>query len=124
MVKLPPRLWNPSFWLVALTVLFSAESTTLTYYGEEIPRPTEWLWVVSFGLLCAWWIRSDRRTRNFSAPFEFDAFVLFAWPVLVPYYLYRTRGRFGLVLGACVWLLYLAPEAAAWGVYLAFGEPR
>jgi hypothetical protein len=40
-------LWRPALWLVAMTVLFSVDSATLHYYGEETPRATEWLWVVS-----------------------------------------------------------------------------
>jgi len=42
-------------------------------------------------------------------PFEFDAFVFFGWPVVVPYYLYRTRGKRGLILTAAVYLLFVVP---------------
>jgi hypothetical protein len=115
-------IWNPFAWLVTLTILFAVESAAFTYHGEEIPHPTESLWVLSFSILAAWWVYSDRRARAFGAPFEFDAFVVFAWPILVPYYLHRTRGRVGLALGAGVWLLYLVPSLAAWGVYLALAN--
>lgn len=109
-------------WLVALTMLFAVESGAFTYFGKDIPLTTESLWVASFGLLAAWWVYSDRRARAFGVPFEFDAFVVFAWPILVPYYLHRTRGRIGLALGAGVWLLYLFPYIVAWSVYLALTE--
>src|SRR4051812_44486328 len=118
-------VWHPVAWLIALTILFSIESGILTYRGQDIPRTTESLWVLSFGVIAAWWVHSDRRTRGLGAPFEFDAFVFFLWPILVPYYLHRTRGGAGLALGAGVWLLYLVPAIAAWGVYFvtrhAFG---
>jgi hypothetical protein len=45
-----------------------------------------------------------------SLPFEFDAFVFFGWPVVVPYYLYRTRGGRGLIVTAAVYTLYVIPE--------------
>jgi len=42
-------------------------------------------------------LRSDRKARNFSVPFEFDAFVFFAWPLVLPWYFYRSRGKRGLL---------------------------
>ena len=52
---------------------------------------------------------ADRRKRGLRVPHEFDTFVFFAWPAVVPYYLYRSRGRRGLLLGAGIWALYIAP---------------
>jgi hypothetical protein len=115
-------MWSPVRWLVVLTALFAVDAGVLTFYGEDLSPTTEALWALAFALFLAWWVYSDRRARGFSAPFEFDAFVVFAWPVVVPYYLFRTRGRVGLALGASVWLLYLIPTLVAWSVYLAFGE--
>lgn len=43
-------------------------------------------------------------------PFEFDAFMFFAWPVLLPFYLYRTRRRRGLMIAAGVYLLNSIPS--------------
>jgi len=51
----------------------------------------------------------DRRKRGFRVPFEFDAFVFFAWPIVVPYYLYRTRGARGLLLAAGFYALVILP---------------
>jgi hypothetical protein len=48
----------------------------------------------------ALWLRSDRQARNFSVPFEFDAFMFFAWPFLLPWYLYQTRKSRGLLYAA------------------------
>lgn len=36
--------------------------------------------------------------REFDAPFEFGAFMYFAWPIVLPYYLVKTQGVEGLVL--------------------------
>jgi hypothetical protein len=67
------------------------------------------LWGLEFQALLAVWVRMDRRRRNMSLPFEFDAFVFFAWPVAFPYYLYRTRHKQGLAVTAAVYTLYFAP---------------
>lgn len=70
------------------------------------------LWSLAFQLILACWVRVDRQVRGFRAPFEFDAFVFFAWPIVVPYYLYKTRGRRGLLAAASIGTLYVAPPLA------------
>lgn len=105
-------------WLAALTLLFATELSILSMYGENVPRDTEWLWGFCMALTLASWVYADRRAKNFAAPYEFEAFVFFMWPVAVPYYLYRTRGVRGLVIGAGLWGLYAAPFLVAYLVYL------
>jgi hypothetical protein len=55
------------------------------------------------------WVHFDRRTHHLSLPFEFDAFVFFAWPIALPYYLYKTRGVRGFFLAAPIMALLLLP---------------
>jgi hypothetical protein len=73
-------------------------------------------------LILTWWVQADRRDRDFSVPYEFDAFVFLAWPVVVPYYLYRSRGRRGLLLGVGIWGLYVAPAFVATVVQIALSR--
>jgi hypothetical protein len=54
------------------------------------------------------WVLSDARQHNHSLPYDFSFFVFFAWPLVVPIYLFSTRGwRAFATLGLFV-LLYLA----------------
>jgi hypothetical protein len=55
----------------------------------------------------------DRRIRDFDVPYEFDALVFFIWPLVVPYYLYRTRGGRGLLFAAFIYIFYLTPVVVA-----------
>jgi hypothetical protein len=59
------------------------------------------------------WAAIDRRSRSFSVPFEFDAFVFFAWVVVVPYYLLKTRGTRGLIGAIGFWALAITPTVAS-----------
>ncbi len=105
--------------LVVLTAIFAVGLSFLAVHGLGAPGRAELLWTFEFRLILAWWVRVDRRVRGFSVPFEFDAFVFFAWPFVVPYYLYRTRGRRGLFFGAGIWGLYITPYLTAHVVRIA-----
>jgi hypothetical protein len=103
--------------LIPLTILaavFTTGLSILAVHGHRFgAEGAELLWTFEFRILLAFWVRIDRKVRSFRLPFEFDAFVFFAWPVAVPYYLYRTRSSRGLLLTAAIYVLYLAPNVVA-----------
>ena len=100
--------------LIILTAVFAIGLSILVVQGSSLrPQATEVLWTFEFRTLLAIWVRINRSNRSLSLPFEFDAFVFFAWPVAVPYYLYRIRGRRGLFLSAAIYGLYVTPEVIA-----------
>jgi hypothetical protein len=78
---------------------------------------TRVLWTILFGLILTWWVYADRSGRDFRLPFEFEYFVLFAWPVVVPYYLYRRSRWRGLLFGLGILGLYFVPYLASAIVY-------
>jgi hypothetical protein len=106
-------VWQCLIALVALTTIFTVGRSFVAIHNLGTPGAAELLWTFEFRLVLAWWVRVDRRVSGFSVPFEFDAFVFFAWPFIVPYYLYRTRGRRGLFLVTGIYGLYLMPYIAA-----------
>jgi hypothetical protein len=44
--------------------------------------------LLAIALLVACWLEPDRKQQQICAPFEFSAFMFFAWPVLAPWYLF------------------------------------
>ena len=56
----------------------------------------------------ALWVLADARQRRRALPYDFGSFAFFAWPVLVPIYLYSTRGWRALAPLGCFILLYIA----------------
>jgi hypothetical protein len=97
-------------FLLVLTAIYSIGLSVLAFHGYPVrPKSTALLWSLAFPMLLAIWVRMDRRSRNLNVPFEFDAFVFFAWPVALPYYLYRIRGKRGLLIVAAVYALYISP---------------
>jgi hypothetical protein len=98
--------------LVVLTAIFSVGSSLIALHGMPERRETGMLWSLAFQLILACWVRVDRQVRGFRAPYEFDAFVFFAWPIVVPCYLYKTRGKRGLFVAAGIGGLFITPPFA------------
>jgi hypothetical protein len=99
--------------LLVLTASFAAGLSALSAHGLGESASTAALWSLGFRLILVSWVWFDRLACRISTPFDFDAFVFFAWPVAVPYYFYRARGRRGLLIGAGLWLLYVLPAVTA-----------
>jgi len=78
-----------------------------------VPEESNGLYFILFGLFLTWWVQVDRHARGFGAAYDFDYFVLFTWPFMVPYYLYRTRGWKGILFGVGIWGLCIAPYVVA-----------
>jgi hypothetical protein len=54
------------------------------------------------------WLLADARQRHRSLPYDFGSFVFFAWMLVVPIYLFSTRGWRAFVTLGYFALLYLA----------------
>jgi hypothetical protein len=50
------------------------------------------LWSWGLPLVLVAWVINDSRKRHISLCFDYDTFMFFAWPFLLPLYLFRTRG--------------------------------
>jgi len=99
--------------LAALTLVSAAARSILAIHVVALPKETQQLDHFAFSLILALGVRFDRLARHFSVPFEFDAFMFFAWLVVLPWYLYRTRGKVGLLYTAALYLLAVLPNLAA-----------
>ena len=102
---------KPLIFLIVLAAIYTVGLSILAVHAVGMPAPehSRSLWTVAFGLILTWWVYADRGTRKFRLPFEFEYFVLFAWPIVVPYYLYRRLGWRGLFFGLGIWGLYFVP---------------
>src|SRR5438067_2374643 len=58
----------------------------------EMPKRAGLASSVALPLIVASWVMADARKRGRQLCYDYDAFVFFAWPVVVPVYLFQTRG--------------------------------
>jgi hypothetical protein len=125
----PERLSHRGFFavkrlipLILLTFIYSVGLSVLASRGVGTPAGANLLWRVIFALLMVRWVEVDRRTRRFHPPYEFGAFVFFAWKVVVPYYLIKTRGARGLIGTLGFWALAITPELISRIILLFFSR--
>ena len=106
------RLFSPLTVLLLLVALHTSNRVVSGYDGEYPSAEADVIYAIGFAGLRTWWVHADRRERRQPVPFEFEAFVFFAWVVVVPVYLIQTRRWWGLPLIGCLyggfWLPYLA----------------
>ncbi|MBZ5696286.1 MAG: hypothetical protein LAN36_13105 [Acidobacteriia bacterium] len=103
-------------FLTALTVLIVIDAFgfwVALSRGVQRSELAGLLWSFAIRTIAVVWLRANRRALKFSVPYEFDAFAFAAWPLVVPYYLYRTRGGRGLLLAAKIGGLIAVPYLVA-----------
>jgi hypothetical protein len=76
------------------------------------------LWFGVFGLLMAVWAGLDARSRGARNGFDFEFYVFMFWSAALPYYLTKTRGLRGLMLGLGLCLVGFGPMLVWVGIYV------
>jgi hypothetical protein len=99
--------------LFLLTAISAVGLLVLAARGRHPLDSTQLLSTFVFRLMVVCWVQVDARAQRYRAPFVFDAFLFFAWPLVLPYYLYRTRGVRGLLFSAGVLALAVVPDVVA-----------
>jgi len=61
----------------------------------------------------AMWVLADARKRQRTLPYDFGSFIFCAWPVLVPVYLFSTRGWRAFAPAGWFLLLHVAAVAVS-----------
>ena len=76
--------------------------------GARMPKRAELASSVALPLVVASWVMADARKRGRPLCYDFDSFVYFLWPVVVPVYLFQTRGTRAFLTLLCfagIWLV-------------------
>src|SRR6187549_3557462 len=87
--------------VLSLGLIVAVASGFMAFLGYNAASPTGssvFLYNIAFAFCVAWFVESDRRVRGIHAPFEHGAFIFFLWPVALPFYMFRTRRWWGVVL--------------------------
>lgn len=97
------------YTIFSVSLIFAYAHVVLGLKEQDVSTTTDFLWMFVFALLVAVWTTKEPRFKEFCPPFEFGAFMYFLWPIILPYYLYKTRGSEGLILFVGFAALYYIP---------------
>ncbi|HYX30889.1 MAG TPA: hypothetical protein VE863_20290 [Pyrinomonadaceae bacterium] len=70
------------------------------FLGAQLPAPGGITPIHSIGMLWAigWWLQKDRHGRGVLSVYDVGLFLYLAWPIVISYYLLKTRGAKGLLI--------------------------
>ena len=66
------------------------------------------------------WIIADARRLGVALPFDIGWFAFFAWPLVLPYHVFKTRGLKGFVTLGALLAMFLATYLFGLVAYLIF----
>lgn len=97
MRKFLPQISSPAALLYLY--LIAAQVVTGVYLARQAELPPAFSLLYPLGFLWAVgrWLRRDSRGRGVGWVFDMGLFLYIAWPVVMPYYLLKTRGAKGLL---------------------------
>lgn len=92
------RILSPAPLLYTFVVI--TEFAHGVYLGAQLEFPGAITFLFTVGMLWAvgWWLRTDSRRRGVLSVYDLGFFLYLAWPILMPYYLLKTRGARGLLV--------------------------
>jgi len=82
----------------------------------KLPWCADYLSSGAVALILASWVVADAHKRQRKLSYDYDGFVFFAWPIVVPIYLFQTRGArafLTLLCFAAIWLVAIVIPAVA-----------
>lgn len=85
-------------------LLYSIVLMTQFAYGAylgaqfEFPPAVTLLYTVGLLWVTGWWLETDSRRGRVLQIYDLGFFLYVAWPIVMPYYLVKTRGVKGLLL--------------------------
>jgi hypothetical protein len=89
--------------IVVIGFVFLTQIADGIYAGKEFEPSGAFVILRYFVLLCliGYWLEKDSRKFKMSWVFDMGFFLCLAWPFIIIYYLFKTRGRkaFTIVIG-------------------------
>ena len=74
----------------------------------SMPKRADLAATFALPLVVSAWVMADARKRHRQLCYDYDSLVYFAWPVVVPVYLFQTRGVRAFLTLLCfggIWLI-------------------
>ena len=91
------RIATPIVFLYSVVVMWGMAGAF--YSARQIEPPglfSLFRWIALLWVM-GWWLQNDGRKRGVASVYDLGFFLYIAWPIVMPYYLLKTRGAKGLL---------------------------
>ena len=98
MSKVLSTLTSPTVLLYIFLIL--TQIATGMYLASGLEPPAFFTFIYAFGFLwiIGWWLHRDSSRTGVPMAFDMGLFLYVAWPLVLPYYLIKSRGAKGLLV--------------------------
>ena len=122
MTKLLSHLTSPTALLYLYLVI--AQTIAGFYLARGIELPPTYIYLYPLGLLwiMGWWLQNDSRKHGVAWVFDMGLFLAIAWPFIMPYYLFKTRGWRALFAILAFVAIYLGASVLGVALYALFTQ--
>ena len=108
--------------LVILVLIYNVGETLSRLYGSELSIGVEFLYRAAFICGVGWWLQAEMRRHNTTRVYCRGLMIHVAWPIVIPYYLYQSRGLKALIpIAILIGVFILAQFVAVFGYILLDG---
>jgi hypothetical protein len=117
------RIFPQRQWLVLLVILVFIYHFGIGIYSADGLEPSpafEFLYTVAFLCCVVWWLRAEAQWYAVKPVYCLGLLVGVGWIIIIPYHLFKTRGKRGLIpLSALIGSLLVAHILAVFA-YMIF----
>lgn len=106
------QVTTPTLLLYVFLIIMQFAGGLYAASNLEPPPAYTFLYPLGFIWIIGWWLVRDSQKRGVKWVFDMGLFLYIAWPFVMPYYLFKTRG-------VKAFLTILIFTAAYLGAYLA-----
>ena len=92
------RIFSPTVLLYAFVVISQIGHGIYVVTEGGAPAVITFINALAFLWLVGWWLRQDSRLRSVTSVYDLGMFLYVLWPLIMPYYLLKTRGTRGLLV--------------------------
>src|SRR3982751_314282 len=92
MTRLLSQIASPTALLYIYLVITQTIAGFYLSRGIELPPTYTFLYPLGLLWIMGWWLQKDSRKHGVAWVFDMGLFLSLAWPFIMPYYLFKTRG--------------------------------
>ena len=92
------RIFSPTVLLYAFVVITQIGRGIYIPFEGDAPASLPLVTALGFVWIVGWWMRRDSRQRGISWVYDMGMFLYILWPIIMPYYLLKSRGVRGLLI--------------------------